>query len=85
MECLLIQLLCGNIINKYGGLNMTTNDIEKAEILLCFKNGERAVGVTDDKILLNFIVQYVKFLQLDEEKMGTVSLSEIIKNQQENK
>ena len=81
MECLLIQLLCGNIINKYGGLNMTTNDIEKAEILLCFKNGERAVGVTDDKILLNFIVQYVKFLQLDEEKMGTVSLSEIIKNQ----
>ena len=60
---------------------MTTNDIEKAEIFLCFKNGERAVGVADDKILLNFIVQYVKFLQLDEEKMGTVSLSEIIKNQ----
>ena len=85
MECLLIQLLCGNIINKYGGLNMTTNDIEKVEILLCFKNGERALGVTDDKILLNFIAQYVKFLQLDEEKMGTVSLSEIIKNQQENK
>ena len=85
MECLLIQLLCGNIINKYGGLNMTTNDIEKVEILLCFKNGERALGVTDDKILLNFIAQYVKFIQLDEEKMGTVSLSEIIKNQQENK
>ena len=64
---------------------MTTNDIEKAEILLCFKNGEIALGVTDDKILLNFIAQYVKFIQLDEEKMGTVSLSEIIKNQQENK
>ena len=85
MEYLLIQLSYGIMINKYGGLKMTTNDIEKAEILLCFKNGERAVGVTDDKILLNFIVQYVKFLQLDEEKMGTVSLSEIIKNQQENK
>ena len=85
MEYLLIQLLCGIIINKYGGLKMTTNDIEKAEILLCFKNGERALGVTDDKILLNFIAQYVKFIQLDEEKMGTVSLSEIIKNQQENK
>ena len=85
MEYLLIQLLYGIIINKYGGLNMTTNDIEKAEIFLCFKDGERALGVTDDKILLNFIVQYVKFLQLDEEKMGTVSLSEIIKNQQENK
>ena len=65
-----------------GGLNMTTNDIEKVEILLCFKNGERVLGVTDDKILLNFIAQYVKFIQIDEEKMGTVSLSEIIKNQQ---
>lgn len=85
MEYLLIQLLYGNIINKYGGLNMTTNDIEKAEILLCFKNGERALGVTNDKILLNFIAQYVKFIQLDEEKMGTVLLSEIIKNKQENK
>ena len=85
MEYLLIQLSYGIMINKYGGLKMTTNDIEKAEILLCFKNGERAVGVTDDKILLNFIVQYVKFLQLDEEKMGTVLLTEIIKKQQENK
>ena len=85
MECLLIQLLCGNMINKYGGLNMTTNDIEKAEILLCFKDGERALGVTDDEFLLKCIVQYVKFIQIDEEKMGTVLLSEIIKNQQENK
>lgn len=64
---------------------MTTNDIEKAEILLCFKDGERALGVTDDKILLNFIAQYVKFIQLDEEKVGEIPLSEIIKNQQENK
>ena len=60
---------------------MTTNDIEKAEILLCFKNGERALGVTVDKVLLNFIVQYVKFIQIDEEKVGDIPLSEIIKNQ----
>ena len=85
MEYLLIRLLYGNMINKYGELSMTTNDIEKAEILLCFKNGERALGVTDDEFLLKCIVQYVKFIQIDEEKMGTVSLSEIIKNQQENK
>lgn len=64
---------------------MTTNDIEKAEILLCFKNGERALGVTDDKILLNFIAQYVKFIQIEERKVGTIPLSEIIKRQQENK
>ena len=60
---------------------MTTNDIEKAEILLCFKNGEKALGVTDDKILLNFIAQYVKFIQIDEEKVGDIPLSEVIKNQ----
>ena len=60
---------------------MTTNDIEKAEILLCFKNGERALGVTDDRVLLNFIVQYVKFIQIDEEKVETISLSEITKHQ----
>lgn len=64
---------------------MTTNDIEKAEILLCFKNGERALGVTDDKILLNFIAQYVKFIQIEERKVGAIPLSEIIKKQQENK
>ena len=81
MEYLLIQLLCGIIINKYGGLKMTTNDIEKAEILLCFKNGERALGVTDDKVLLNFIAQYAKFIQIDEERVETISLSEIIKHQ----
>ena len=64
---------------------MTTNDIEKAEILLCFKNGEKALGATDDRFLLNFIAQYVKFIQIEEEKVGTIPLSEIIKNQQENK
>ena len=60
---------------------MTTNDIEKTEILLCFKNGERALGVTDDKVLLNFIAQYAKFIQIDEERVETISLSEIIKHQ----
>ena len=64
---------------------MTTNDIEKAEILLCCKNGEKLLGTTDDKILLNFIAQYVKFIQIDEENTGTITLSEIIKTQQENK
>ena len=79
MEYLLIQLSYGIMINKYGGLKMTTNDIEKAEILLCFKNGERALGVTDNECLLKCIAQYVKFIQLDEEKTDTILLSEIIK------
>lgn len=61
---------------------MTTNDIEKAEILLCCKDGEKLLGVTDDKILLNFIAQYVKFIQIDEDKTETIPLCEIIKKQQ---
>ena len=64
---------------------MTTNDIEKAEILLCCKDGEKLLGVTDDKILLNFIAQYVQFIQIDEDKTETIQLCEIIKKQQENK
>ena len=64
---------------------MTTNDIEKAEILICCKNGEKLLGFTDDKVILNFIAQYVKFVQIDEENTGTIPLYEIIKKQQENK
>ena len=64
---------------------MTTNDIEKAEILLCCNNEEKLLGFTDNKVLLNFIAQYVKFVQIDEENTGTIPLSEIIKKQQENK
>ena len=60
---------------------MTTNDIEKAEILICCKNGEKLLGVTDDKILLNFIAQYVKFVQIDYDKTGTIPLCEIIKKE----
>lgn len=58
---------------------MTTNDIETAEIILCCKDGEKLLGVTDDTILLNLIAQHVKFVQIDEEKIGTIPLREIIK------
>ena len=60
---------------------MTTNDIEKAEILICCKNGEKLLGVTDDRILLNLIAQYVKFVQIDDEKTETIPLCEIIKKE----
>lgn len=66
-------------ITDIGRIDMTTNDIEKAEILLCCKDGEKLLGVTDDKILLNFIAQYVKFIQIDEDKTETIQLCEIIK------
>ena len=60
---------------------MTTNDILKAEVLICCKNGEKLLGVTDDIILLKIIAQYVKFVQIDEDKTETIPLSEIIKKQ----
>lgn len=63
---------------------MTTKDIEKAEIIICCKNGEKLIGVTDDIILLNFIAQYVKFIQIDEKKTETIPLSEIIKKEVKN-
>ena len=63
---------------------MTTNDIENAEIIISCKNGEKLIGVTDDIILLNFITQYVKFIQIDEKKTGTIQLSEIIKKEDRN-
>lgn len=63
---------------------MTTKDIEKAEIIICCKNGEKLIGVIDDIILLNFIVQYVKFIQIDEKKTETIPLSEIIKKEVRN-
>ena len=62
---------------------MTTNDIEKAEILLCCNNEEKLLGFTDDKVLLNFIAQYVKFVQIDEEMTEAIPLSEIIKKNEE--
>ena len=60
---------------------MTTNDILKAEIILCCKDGEKLLGVTDDIILLKIIVQYVKFVQIDDEKIETIPLCEIIKKE----
>ena len=63
---------------------MTTKDIEKAEIIICCKNGEKLIGVTDDIILLNFIAQYVKFIQIDEKKTETIQLSEIVKKEVRN-
>ena len=63
---------------------MTTKDIEKAEIIICCKNGEKLIGVTDDIILLNFIAQYVKFIQIDEKKTETIPLSEIVKKEVRN-
>lgn len=58
---------------------MTTNGIEKSRDTLMLQNGENLLGVTDDKVLLSFIAQYVKFIQIDKEKIKTIPVAEIIK------
>lgn len=58
---------------------MTTNDIDKAQILISCKNGEILIGVTDDIVLLNFIAQYVKFVEINNKMVDTINITELIK------
>ena len=43
------------------------------------KNGEKLLGVTDDKFLLSFIAQLVQFIKIETEKIKTIPVAEIIK------
>lgn len=58
---------------------MTTNDIKNVQILVNLKNGEKLIGVTDDKILINMIAGFVKFVQIDENKFDSIALKEVMK------
>ena len=58
---------------------MTTNDIKNLQILVNLKNGEKLIGVTDDKILINMIAGFVKFVQIDENKFDSIALKEVMK------
>ena len=63
---------------------MTTNDIEKIQILLCCKNGEKLLGVTSDKILINLIAEYVQFVQVDGGKFSEISIKELLEDKSTN-
>lgn len=63
---------------------MTTKGIEKIQILLCCKNGERLLGVTSDKILLNLIAEYVQFVQVDRGKFSEISIKELLEYKNSN-
>lgn len=58
---------------------MTTNDVKNVQILMNLKNGEKLIGVTDDKILINMIAGFVKFIQVDENKFDSIALKEVMK------
>lgn len=63
---------------------MTTNDIEKIQIILCCKNGEKLLGVTSDKFLLNHIVGFVQFVQVDSSKFWELSIKELLEDKSTN-
>lgn len=63
---------------------MTTNDIEKMQILLCCKNGEKLLGVTSDKFLLNYIAEFVKFVKVDGGKFFEFSIKELLEDKSTN-
>ena len=63
---------------------MTTNDIDKMQILLCCKNGEKLLGVTSDKFLLNYIAAFVKFVQVDGGKFFELSIKELLEDKSTN-
>lgn len=63
---------------------MTTKDIEKIQILLCCKNGEKLLGVTSDKFLLNYIAEFVKFVQVDGSKFFELSIEELLEDKSTN-
>ena len=58
---------------------MTTNDVKNVQILMNLKNGEKLIGVTDDKTLINMIAGFVKFVQVDENKFSSIALKEIMR------
>lgn len=58
---------------------MTTDSVKCVQILISCKNGEKLIGVTDDKILIKMIAGFVKFVQVDENKFSSIALKEIMR------
>ena len=63
---------------------MTTNDIEKIQILLCCKNVEKLLGVTSDETVLCLIAEFVQFVQVDKDKFPEISIKELLEDKSTN-
>lgn len=58
---------------------MTTNDIQKAQIVLCMKDETAYVGFTNDTFVFQVLAQFVKFVQIDENKLLEIDVKDIMK------
>ena len=57
---------------------MTSNDIEKVQILAITKDGQKLISVSNDPILINCIVAWCQFAKLKDELFEQCSLKELI-------
>lgn len=57
---------------------MTTNDIEKVQIIATTKDSQHIMAVSDDKILIQCIASWCQFMKLKEELFEQCSLKELI-------
>ena len=57
---------------------ITTKDIEKVQILMITKNGQHFMAVSDDKILIDAIVTFCKFVKLKSDLFEQCQIKELI-------
>lgn len=57
---------------------MTTNDIKNIQVQLVLNDGMVLFGQTDNQIIKNIIVQFVKFSEVKPECIQTIKTSDIV-------
>ncbi len=57
---------------------MTSNDIERVQIIATTKDNEHIMAISDDKVLIRCIVEWCQFFRLKDELFEDCSLKEII-------
>lgn len=58
---------------------MTTNDIKNIQVQLVLNDGMVLFGQTDNQIIKNIMVQFVKFSEVKPELIGETRLKDILK------
>ena len=62
---------------------MTSNDIEKVQILATTKDGQYLMSISNDKALIHCIVAWCKFFKLKKELFEQCSIKELmVKNEE---
>ena len=57
---------------------MTSDDIKSVQIIATTKDNEHILAVSDDRVLIRWIVEWCKFVKLKDEQFEQCSLKEIM-------